>query len=60
MKKYYNKKTKELNDERIANDLRKLADDYENGEIVEVRDALLDIVEAIDDYSDDQNILKKG
>lgn len=58
--KYYNKKTKELDDERIANDLRKLADDYENGEIVEVRDALLDIVEAIDDYSDDQNILKRG
>lgn len=53
MKKYYNKKTKELNDERIAHDLRKLADDYENGEIVEVRDALLDIVEAIDDYSEE-------
>lgn len=60
MKKYYNKKTKELDDERIAHDLRQLADDYENGEIVEVRDALLDIVKAIDDFSDDQNILKKG
>lgn len=60
MKKYYKKKTKELDDERIAHDLRQFADDYANGAIVEVRDALLDIVEAIDDFCDDQNILKKG
>ena len=58
MKKYYNQKTKELNDKKIVSDLRKLADDYENGEIIEVRDALLDIVIAINDFSDDEK--RKG
>jgi len=37
----------QLDDEEITAMLRKLADDYENGEIIEVRDELLDIVYAI-------------
>ncbi len=42
----------ELQDERIARDLRRFADDYENGEILEVRDGLLEIVGAIDEYEE--------
>lgn len=40
----------QLDDEEIATTLRKLADSYENGEIIEVRDELLDIVYAINAF----------
>ena len=40
----------QLNDKEIAAALRKAADQYENGEIIEVHDLLLDIVDAIDEF----------
>ena len=50
-KKYY--ENKELKDKEIASALRKLAKRYENGEIVEVRDELIDIVNSIKEFEDD-------
>lgn len=43
-------KNGELEDQKIVAALRKAADDYENGEIIEVRDLLQDIVDAIDEF----------
>jgi hypothetical protein len=40
-------KNGELEDKKIVAALRKAADDYENGEIIEVRDLLWDIVDSI-------------
>lgn len=37
-----------LKDKKIASALRQAADDYENGEIAEVRELLLEIVAAVD------------
>lgn len=48
--KFFKKGT--LEDKKIAAALRKAADDYENGELVEVRDLLVDIVNAIDEFAD--------
>lgn len=45
--KYYNSKENELNDDLIVKTIRQLADDYENGEIVEVRRELQKICAAI-------------
>ena len=45
---YYNDKTHELNDTKIVNTLRKLPEMYENGEIAECQDFMIDIVNAID------------
>lgn len=56
--KYYNRKTKKLNDELIVSSLRKAAKDYKMGEIIDVKNVLLDIVIAIDNYTDDNH--KKG
>lgn len=42
----------ELLDREIAAALRQAANDYENGEILEVRDALEEIVEAINEFED--------
>lgn len=50
--KFY--KNGELEDKKIEAALRKAADDYENGEIAEVRDLLVDIVNAIDEWEDAQ------
>jgi len=50
MKFYKNGK---LEDKKIETALRKAADDYANGELIEVRDLLMDIVIAIDDFTDD-------
>ena len=41
-------KDAELKDKKIVAALRKAADDYENGEIVEVRNLLMEIVDNID------------
>lgn len=41
----------ELNDRAIVDALRQAAKDYENGEIIEVRDTLAEIVNAIDEFS---------
>ena len=50
-KKYY--ENEELKDKKIVSALRKLAKSYENGEIVEVRDELLEIVNSIDEFVQD-------
>lgn len=42
----------ELKDKKIAAALRQAAKDYENGEIAEVRDLLLEIAAAIDEWED--------
>lgn len=43
----------ELMDKKIAEALRKAADNYENGELIEVRDLLSEIVGAINAFSDE-------
>lgn len=43
-------KNGELDDKKIIYALRKAADNYENGELIEVRDILLEIINAIDDF----------
>lgn len=40
----------ELKDKEIVNALQQAAVDYENGEITEVRDILMEIVQAIDEF----------
>lgn len=47
-------KNGELQDKKIEAALRKAADDYANGELIEVRDLLLEIIYAIDEFSDRQ------
>lgn len=39
-----------LKDNKIIEDIRKAADMYENGEIVETHDLLLDVVSMLDDW----------
>lgn len=39
-----------LKDKQIIKALHKVAEDYENGEVAEVRDTLADIVRAIDEF----------
>ncbi len=43
-------KNGELDDKKIIDALRKATIDYENGELIEVRDLLLEIVNAIDEF----------
>jgi hypothetical protein len=45
-------KNGELADKGIESALRKAADDFANGELIEVRDLLADIVDAIDEFCD--------
>ena len=45
-------KNGKLEDKKIQTALRKAADDYENGELIEVRDLLLEIINAIDEYAE--------
>lgn len=42
----------ELKDKKITAALKQAAKDYENGEIAEVRDLLLEIAAAIDEWED--------
>lgn len=42
----------ELKDKKIVAALKQAAKDYENGEIIEVRDLLLEIAAAIDTWED--------
>lgn len=56
---YYNSKTRQINAERIASDIRKAAVDFENGKTIEVRNNLLDIVIAIDRFVDSIPYKKK-
>ena len=45
-----------LKDKKIVEALRNAANDYENGELIEVRDTLLDIINAIDDFCDEEEL----
>ena len=47
---YYDETTNELDDNAIINALKDAIDMYENGEILEMRDLLLDIIESIDEF----------
>lgn len=42
----------ELKDKEIIAALHKAAEDYENGEIAEVKDVLIDIINSITDFED--------
>lgn len=44
----------ELMDKEIVAALHQAAEDYENGEIAEVKDLLIDIINAITDFEQDQ------
>lgn len=48
MSKFFKKG--ELQDKKIAAALRQAADDYENGEILEVKNVLIDIINAITEF----------
>lgn len=48
-------KNGELQDEKIAFALRTAARDFANGEIAEVRDRLMEIVAAIDEWEDNND-----
>lgn len=50
MAKYF--KNGELKDKEIVDALRQAASQYENGEIIEVKDILIDIIEAIGEFED--------
>ena len=52
MSKFFKKG--ELQDKKIATALRKAADDYENGEIIETKDTLIEIINAITDFENCQ------
>lgn len=52
MMKFY--KNGELQDKEIVAAIRKAADSYENGELIEARDLLQDVVDAIDEFESDQ------
>lgn len=47
-------KNGKLKDKKIESALRQAADDYENGELIEVRDLLQDIVDAINEFESDK------
>lgn len=51
MSKFFKKG--ELQDKKIAATLRQAAEDYENGEIAEVKDLLIDIVNAITEFEEE-------
>lgn len=45
-----------LNDELVLSTIDQARRDYENGAIIEARDALLDVINAIDDFDREYNI----
>ena len=47
-------KNGELEDKEIVSALRQAAEQYENGELIEVRDLLQEIVDAIDEFESDK------
>lgn len=54
MSKFFKKG--ELQDKKIAAALRQAAEDYENGEIAEVKGVLIDIVNAITDFEQNYEV----
>ena len=53
MAKLYNERTKELNDKAIMVALASATKDYEDGSIIECQDILIDIVNAITQFTQD-------
>lgn len=49
--RFFNEDTGELNDTEIIKALRQAADDYEDGEVSEVHDLLIEITNAIENFS---------
>jgi len=54
MSKFFKKG--ELQDKKIAAALRQAAEDYENGEIAEVKGVLIDIINAISDFEQNYEV----
>lgn len=52
MSKFFKKG--ELQDKKIVAALHQAAEDYANGEIIEVKDVLIEIINAITDFEQDQ------
>ena len=48
-----------LQDQKIVAALQRAAEDYENGEIVEVKDTLIDIINAITDFEQSEERAQK-
>lgn len=51
-------KNGKLKDKQIVAALQQAADDYDNGEIIEVKDVLIDIINAITAFEDSEE--RKG
>ena len=51
-------KNGKLKDKQIVAALRQAADDYDNGEIIEVKAVLIDIINAITEFEDSEE--RKG
>lgn len=51
-------KNGKLKDKQIVAALRQAADDYDNGEIIEVKGVLIDIINAITEFEDNEE--RKG
>ena len=50
----------ELKDREIISALHQAAKDYENGEIAEVKDVLIDIINSINEFEDDLERIMGG
>lgn len=55
--KYITKKH-ELKDKKIIDDLNRAVEMYEDGEIIEVRDMLAKMVNAIDDFTENYEVIE--
>lgn len=55
--KYITKKH-ELKDKKIIEDLNRAVEMYEDGEIIEVRDMLSEMVNAIDEFTENYEVTK--
>ena len=49
--RFFNEDSGELNDAEIIKALRQASDDYEDGEVSEVHDLLIEITNAIENFS---------
>ena len=58
MSKFF--KRGELQDKKIVAALHRAAEDYENGEIAEVKDVLIDIINAITDFENHDSEINGG
>lgn len=50
---YYDAKKQELDDKKILEKLKQLPAMYENGEIAEVKDEMIDLVNSLQEFEDD-------